>query len=475
MPRSYDMTWQDQHRRWQKRYHGTLFVVSCRQLREQGYDLLSDTKEGSYLAANLWWARKEQELRDAAKPPPRPLTEVEKLVFAAKCIDPDQMESTAREMDAAGATPEEIGRFFADWVKRHVVHQEPLTPCLKDNLPPARVQQLETAVAAIHGSAPVTDLSVTTWVNRFLEHKRAQVEAGQLAAARVANCRTYLNHFQEFFGPATRLDQIDANRLDAFYRYLLGKIRKTKSLPGWSAFYAKTIFMVSREFLRFGCKRCKIAPPDNLNDRFKFGSVAKTIHRWTSIEFLTVLDRTPGKLKLCLLLMANCGMTQQDVSDLLDEEVDWERGYITRKRSKTKDREHVPTVSYKLWPSTFALLQRYRSGSEHVLLTEAGQPYVRTTLKADGKLSRADGFVSSFAHVKKRLGFTKPLKQIRKLSASLLAQHEIYGRFDSFFLGHSPRTVADRHYVTPPQDLFDKAVLWLGRKLGQVLPETSPA
>jgi hypothetical protein len=36
------------------------------------------------------------------------------------------------------------------------------------------------------------------------------------------------------------------------------------------------------------------------------------------------------------------------------------------------------------------------------------------------------------------------------------------------FLGHSPRTVADRHYVVPPQELLDEAVTWLGRQLGQV-------
>jgi hypothetical protein len=67
----------------------------------------------------------------------------------------------------------------------------------------------------------------------------------------------------------------------------------------------------------------------------------------------------------------------------------------------------------------------------------------------------------------RRLGFNRPLKELRKLGATLLASHEVYGRFHSYFLGHSPRTVADRHYVRPPQELFDEAVLWLGEQLGQ--------
>jgi hypothetical protein len=166
--------------------------------------------------------------------------------------------------------------------------------------------------------------------------------------------------------------------------------------------------------------------------------------------------------------MANCGMTQADVSDLLDREVDWAVGRITRKRSKTKGEVNVPTVCYKLWPVTFELLKKYRSGQERVLLTEAGEPYVRTQLNEQGRLVKADGFASNYAHVQKRLGLYRPLKQLRKLGASLLASHKDYGRFASYFLGHSPRTVADRHYVVPPQELFDEAVTWLGRQLGQV-------
>jgi integrase len=208
--------------------------------------------------------------------------------------------------------------------------------------------------------------------------------------------------------------------------------------------------------------------PANLDDPFPFGSSVKKVTTWSALDFARVIKETPGKLKLCLLLMTNCGMTQKDVSDLLEEEVDWDQGVITRKRSKTKDKENVPTVSFRLWPATFALLKQYRSGTERVLLTESGKPYVRTWVQENGKMNKADGFASSWTHVKNRIDFHRPLKQLRKLGASLLASHAVYGRFASYFLGHSPRTVADRHYVTPPQELFDEAVLWLGRVLGQV-------
>ena len=178
--------------------------------------------------------------------------------------------------------------------------------------------------------------------------------------------------------------------------------------------------------------------------------------------------------------MANIGATQEDISELRDSEVDWKAGRIIRKRTKTAAHENVPTVNYPLWPTTFELLKKFRSGSERVLLTEQGEPYVRTRLRDDGRLSKADGFASNYVHLKRKLqrslpGFNRPLKELRKLGASLLATHKEYGRFQSYFLGHSPRTVADRHYVVPPQELFDQAVMWLGQQLGQVLDEGKPA
>jgi integrase len=167
--------------------------------------------------------------------------------------------------------------------------------------------------------------------------------------------------------------------------------------------------------------------------------------------------------------MGNCGFTQSDVSDLKDQEVDWKEGRITRKRSKTSDDEGVPVVEYKLWDVTFDLLKEYRSGGESVLLTETGKPWVYEKL-VDGKMRSTDNVASNFTHLKaklKRKGIiAKPLKLIRKTSASLLGTHEVYGRYSSHFLGHSPRSIADRHYVKPSRDLFDKAIAWLAQQYG---------
>ena len=47
MPRKAEMTWVPSRRLWRKVYDGRVYTVSCKQLVEQGHNLLSETKEGS--------------------------------------------------------------------------------------------------------------------------------------------------------------------------------------------------------------------------------------------------------------------------------------------------------------------------------------------------------------------------------------------------------------------------------------------
>jgi integrase len=197
---------------------------------------------------------------------------------------------------------------------------------------------------------------------------------------------------------------------------------------------------------------------DSKGWRLKNG--VKAVPTWTVEEVRRVIDAAPGQLKLHLLLMVNCGMTQQDVSDLQDSEVDWTNGRVIRKRSKTDDCEDVPVVNYQLWPETWELLQKYRSRQDTVLLTESGKPFVRKEIVGK-KLVKSDNIRSNFAHLQKRMGLKKSLKLFRKTASTMLEDHETYGRYVSHFLGHSPRSMKDKHYAAPSQKLFDNAVKWL--------------
>jgi hypothetical protein len=273
---------------------------------------------------------------------------------------------------------------------------------------------------------------------------------------------------------------VDAAKIQGFYSWCLERVRQRQQDPkgkaGWSSIYAKKVFDVARVFVKFLWESGVIELlPRNVNSRaFSFRVVPKTIETWTPEEFQMVLARATGQLPLHLLLMANCGMVQRDISDLLDTEVVWNpdgtADRIIRKRSKTKGHGNVPVVNYKLWPTTAALMKQWRSGQAQVLRTRSGGPWKRSEL-VDGKVVRNDNIVANYRDHADRLGgFKKPLKWIRRMGATLLEEHPEYHRFGRVYLGHAPDSIKDKHYAAVPQAQFDEAILWLGRQLGQVGP-----
>ena len=265
---------------------------------------------------------------------------------------------------------------------------------------------------------------------------------------------------------------IDASKLHEYFLFCLAKMTERKGdsakKKGWSPDYATKVFGVARQFIKFLWESGLIELPRNIDNKtYRFGTAAKKVKTWTVEEVVEAVKQATGQLKLHLLLMVNCGMLQTDISDLRQDEVDWTEGRIIRKRSKTEDHEDVPVVNYKLWPLTFELLKKYRSEDpEFALLTERGNRWVCKRLNAEGKLVKADNIASCYVWLKKKTGNRKPLKQLRKTSATLIEGQKEYGRYKSHFLGHSPRTLADRHYAAPSQELFDEIIDWLGKQYG---------
>ena len=165
--------------------------------------------------------------------------------------------------------------------------------------------------------------------------------------------------------------------------------------------------------------------------------------------------------------MLNTGSTEKDLSDLLPAEVDWKKGTITRKRSKTAKHKGVPTVTYVLWKETFRLLQQERSSdAATVLVNHEGTPLKVETLADDGKLKKIDNVARAFARLKRKKGIKKPLKYFRKTSANLIKSNKDYRGLEVLFLGHAPGTVEDRHYTQAPQQLLNEALAWPANSTG---------
>jgi integrase len=161
--------------------------------------------------------------------------------------------------------------------------------------------------------------------------------------------------------------------------------------------------------------------------------------------------------------MLNCGMTQKDIADLQHSEVDWDAGRIIRKRSKTRKHGAVPEVNYKLWPETVRLLRQERSKGQKgpVLLNANGQPLLSEEVTAEGKYKKNDNIKSAFHRLQKKTKINKPLKSLKKTSATLIRGSDEFTSLESLFLGHAGGTIAHRHYAKAPQNLLDQAIDWL--------------
>jgi integrase len=273
-----------------------------------------------------------------------------------------------------------------------------------------------------------------------------------------------LQNFVNFVGEHTPVETISEETWRTFALFCRGKVAEKT----WSPAYAASVMRVSRSFIRGLWEAGLIQLPRNLQSRDLTVKVrARKKVFFEPEEFKQQVDASHGPMRLHLLLMANAGFYQSDISDLRQDEVDWEEGTITRKRSKTEHREDTPEVTWKLWPVTFALLKKHRSNHAVLALTaRSGKPWVVKSLKTDGRLHKTDKIKSNYRRLVKQTGISKPLKSIRKTSANLLESHRDYSRFASYFLGHAESGMKDRHYTDVPQALFDEALEWLRRQYG---------
>ena len=194
------------------------------------------------------------------------------------------------------------------------------------------------------------------------------------------------------------------------------------------------------------------------------------IEVFTKDEIKVLLAKATGRTRLYVLLMLNIGATQKDIGDLLVSEVDWNVGRVIRKRSKTSDQENVPVVDYLLWPETFRLLKQYRTSesTDRVLLNANGSPIWTEKNEDGGKFRKSDNIKSAFDRLRKKTGINKPPKSLKKTSATLLRNNKDFSGLESLFLGHAPRSMADKHYAGVPRELLDQAVTWLGQEYGLV-------
>jgi hypothetical protein len=185
------MTWVPSRRRWTRMYKGKRYWISCKALG------VPETKEASIQAANAWWKAKQAEVDSADQSRVRQLLPLEDLAGAVlgnvralddicKVIDVAWFTEEMQRHEKA-ATEEQVAEFptvfdpetntvvepepnyydidvdrraairklLIQLVDRCILGGQPLPEPMAAILPPARVQQVQAAVADLRGEPAV--------------------------------------------------------------------------------------------------------------------------------------------------------------------------------------------------------------------------------------------------------------------------------------------------------------------------------
>lgn len=462
------MTWEPSQARWRKMYRGKTYTASCFTLG------CRPTKEDSYQAANDWWRAKRAEIDgqvEASKPHADDIAEYR--LRRDWCLSHGQEQEAQKWEDMARQLEEDpdfliapTRRFnvIANLVFRHLQSGGTLKSFSEKHIPAESAEEYDPEeirwderLGGLHSPNIPNDMTVGAQVRAYLELEKQRLDNEEIGSDQYSMIVRCVNFFRDWIGAQSSVEVIDADRWKAFFKHL-------SSLTD-SAGYKKKKMQHARAFIQELITDGKIPAIGNLENRKRsFKTVPTTIETFTKNEVREVVEKATGELKLQLLLMLNCGMTQIDISELAPGEIDWQEGVIERKRSKTRDASaKVPTVRYRLWAETLRLLRLYghRTGS-HALLNE-GKPWVRKGGEGGG---RTDGIGNRYDTLQKKLSFRRPLTCLRATASSKLDEHPEHSRYAILFLGHAPSTIAAKHYVQPSQEQFDAAVRWLGQQFG---------
>ena len=306
---------------------------------------------------------------------------------------------------------------------------------------------------------------------KYIAGKQDESRSGTRSADGADNIRRWLQKFISFAGELTAIDQINFDLWERWQRACKAKSLKMQTEEG-----AKD-YGTSKAFVKWLWKQDLLTPPKNVDDVMSFTRWEAQIETYSNADIKKTVELATGQLKLHLLLMLNCGMTQKDISDLLKTQVDLQNGIIKRKRSKTKDKAKTPLVSYQLWASTLTELKKHISKHPTLALTtKSDQAWCRKETTESGKIKKADNVATLWKNLKDanpQAEYLKTLKAFKKSSASLLRNNPRFAEFHEFFLGHSEKTIAGRNYAKLDQNTFTAAIEWLGEqyKVAKMTPE----
>jgi integrase len=318
-------------------------------------------------------------------------------------------------------------------------------------------------ILAEHRKPTEQSKTISAQIDNYLTQKQMEVEKENLTASSWYNKSVRLKHLAEYMGGDNDINEITEIKLEDFNAHLVAKAKAGKMAWDYAKDIMKSVIAFTQN--RWELRQLTDLPRNLRNRNLSIPASPKIIQLFTKAEYIYLIDHAPDRLKLYLYLMLNIGATQVDIANLKQDEVDWEEGRITRRRSKSQTaKRDTPVVNYKLWQNTFALLKKLRSKDEKLVLLNTKGGKLRTEKLVGKKLKFCDFIVADYKRLCEKLGIKpKPLKLIRKTGASILAEKYSH-HLIQYFLGHTPTNIADINYIKDYDKQLAGATAWLGKQ-----------
>ncbi len=308
------------------------------------------------------------------------------------------------------------------------------------------------------------NISIADLFGEYLRQRKVKAESGKLSVKQYAQDKAKLADFEGFakHHGKTLLEEIDGPFL-SFYRECqeaLTAHKKKKErissetarkrlqtvLKVWNWAYEQEYLDRLPRVLTKGYAQIEIKRP---KPQF-----------WTVDEIKTIFKNSSQRTKLYILLAANCGYTQGEISSLTWEMID-DEGVIRRQRPKTEQ-----TQVHRLFDITLELLREESKSTEGLcLLSQQGNPLLSQDIKEDGNVTHQDSIRLAFNRVLTKLEMTgtgKSFKHIRKTSAQAILEQFEDERLVDMFLAHSTKGAVREHYTEPVYKRYFEALDWLG-------------
>ncbi len=240
-------------------------------------------------------------------------------------------------------------------------------------------------------SLVAVNVTVRQLVNRYLDVRKADMQAGHLNPRTWADYRTFLLAFAKFTGPALPAAELDTDHLDRWAAHL----KKIDTGPRRFNGARAHVFA----FLRH-CFAAPWIPAFPLGVGFKRAPKGKIRaarkHKLIDTEHLRqLLAAADVQLRAMILLGINGGFGNTDCANLPRAVVDLDGAVIRYARIKTGIARTIP-----LWPETVKALRvvlRARPTDDLVFRTRHGNLWVRTTFNEKGNPVPKDSIAQAFA------------------------------------------------------------------------------